>query len=109
MVEEGGVFDRTAIVALGAEAEHDSRSKAEKGSKDDSRGTANSYLCEFVKCLLKSAPIHEWANMHGGCRVEVQKRSRGRSSSSKEHEPGDKRRNLGSDAMTSPYRTTTVS
>lgn len=58
----------------------------------------------FVECLSKSAPIHEWANMHGGCRVEVEVEEEVQA---KNMNPGI--RDLGSDAMTSPYPTATVS
>ena len=57
---------------------------------------------EFVECLLKSAPIHERANMHGGCRVEIEEEVR---SSNSKDEPGI--RYLGSDAMISPCPTAT--
>lgn len=54
---------------------------------------------EFVEYISKSAPIHEWANMHGGCRVEVEEEVR---SSNSKDEPGDKRPRFRCNDLTLP-------
>lgn len=60
---------------------------------------------EFVECLLKSAPIHERANMHGGCRVEIEEEVR---SSNSKDEPGDKRPRFRCNDLTLPDRNVLV-
>lgn len=76
-----------------------------RGQKTTAEKRQTVSCVEFVECLSKSAPIHEWANMHGGCRVEVEEEVR---SSNSKDEPGDKRPRFRCNDLTLPDRNVLV-